>query len=335
MSETATPSTGTRVRFTLRRVVASDRTFGDEVRAGLTAVQKFVPPRYFYDDLGSSLFEAICNLPEYYPTRAETELLRRHARDIATAAGQVSRIIELGSGAARKTRLLIDEIAGTGDELEYVPIDIDPHILETSGRELVADYPHLRVNAICSDFTRPSRALEDATHNGRTLVLFLGSTIGNYPPREATALLRDVRRVLQPGDGFLLGADLKKSNELLEPAYNDALGVTAAFNLNMLQRINRELGGHFDLTAFAHHAFYDRGLGRIEMHLVSLREQSVPIDTLSLETAFDEGETIHTESSYKYDDEDLRRLAADSGFEISGRWTDSRGWFADVLLTPR
>jgi uncharacterized SAM-dependent methyltransferase len=141
--------------------------------------------------------------------------------------------------------------------------------------------------------------------------------------------------VLKPGDGFLLGADLKKSPDILNAAYNDALGITAAFNLNLLQRINRELGGHFDLRAFNHHAFYDADQGRIEMHLVSLREQSVRVDALNLEVAFGEGETIHTENSYKYDDEDLTQMAADSGFEIKGRWTDSQGWFAEVLLSPR
>lgn len=326
---------GTRTRLTLRRVAASDRTFAGDIRQGMTAVQKFIPPRYFYDDLGSSLFDAICNLPEYYVTRAETELLRRHARDIAAAAGKVDRIVELGSGSARKTRLLLEEMTGDAHEIEYVPIDIDPHMLEKSGRELLSDYPPLRVSAVCSDFTRPSRALAEVGDDGRTLMLFLGSTIGNFQPREARALLRDVRRVLKPGDGFLLGADLKKSPDILNTAYNDALGITAAFNLNLLQRINRELGGHFDLRAFSHHAFYDADQGRIEMHLVSLREQSVHVDALNLEVAFDEGETIHTENSYKYDDEDLAQMAADSNFEIKGRWTDSRGWFVEVLLSPR
>ena len=326
---------GTRTRFTLRRVAASERTFADDIRQGMTAVQKSIPPRYFYDNLGSSLFDAICNLPEYYVTRAETELLRRHSRDIATSAGRASRIIELGSGSARKTRLLLDELTEEGRALEYMPIDIDPHMLEKSGRELLADYPSLTVSAVCSDFTRPSRALAGVADDGRTLMLFLGSTIGNFQPREAGALLRDVHRVLKSGDGFLLGADLKKSPDILNAAYNDALGITAAFNLNLLQRINRELGGHFDLRAFNHHAFYDADQGRIEMHLVSLREQSVRVDALNLEVAFGEGETIHTENSYKYDDEDLTQMAADSGFEIKGRWTDSQGWFAEVLLSPR
>src|SRR6476469_6600533 len=216
---------GTRTRFTLRRVAGGDRTFGDEIRAGLTAVQKSIPPRYFYDDLGSALFEAICNVPEYYPTRAETEIFRRSGREIAAAAGPVARVIELGSGSARKTRLLLDEIAKA--EVEYVPVDIDPHMLEKSGRELLAEYAQLRVNAVCSDFTRPSRALAGDAANGPTLVLFLGSTIGNFTPRDSVSMLRDLRQALRPGDTFLLGADLKKSKEVLDAAYNDALGVTA------------------------------------------------------------------------------------------------------------
>jgi L-histidine N-alpha-methyltransferase len=324
-----------RARFTLRRVAAGDRTFGDDVRAGLTAVQKTLPPRYFYDDLGSSLFDAICNLPEYYPTRAETELLRRHARDIVATVSNVDRVVELGSGTARKTRLLLDEITTGNRHLEYVPVDIDPHVLEKSGRELLAEYGTLRVHAVCSDFTRPAHALREAIAEGRTMVMFLGSTIGNFQPRDAVALLRDVRRMLRPGDSFLLGADLKKPKDILEAAYNDSLGVTAAFNLNLLLRINRELGARFDLRSFGHRSFYDEGQSRIEMHLVSLREQSVHIDALNLEVAFSEGETIHTENSYKYDDDALAQMAADSGFEMAGRWADSQNWFADVLLKPR
>jgi L-histidine N-alpha-methyltransferase len=324
-----------RARFTLRRVAAGDHTFGEDVRSGLAAVQKSVPPRYFYDDLGSSLFDAICNLPEYYPTRAESELLRRHARDIASAVSNVDRVVELGSGSATKTRLLLDEIATGPREVEYVPVDIDPHVLEKSGRELLAEYGTLRVNAVCSDFTRPAHALREAIAEGRTLVLFLGSTIGNFQPREAVALLRDVRRMLRPGDSFLLGADLKKPKEILEAAYNDSLGVTAAFNLNLLLRINRELGGQFDLHSFGHRSFYDERQSRIEMHLVSLREQSVRIDALNVEVAFSENETIHTENSYKYDDDALAQMAADSGFEIAGRWSDSQNLFVDALLKPR
>ena len=193
----------------------------------------------------------------------------------------------------------------------------------------------MRVNAICSDFSRPSRVLAASSGAGPTLLIFLGSTIGNFHPRDGVGLLADARRVLQAGDSFLLGADLKKSKDILDAAYNDALGVTAAFNLNLLQRMNRELGAHFDVHAFAHRAFYDEKQSRIEMHLVSLREQRVRIDALNLEVSFTEGETIHTENSYKYDERAMQQMASDAGFEIAGKWTDSAGWFADVLLRPR
>lgn len=322
----------TKARFSLRRVAVSNSTLGNDIQAGLTAIRKSIPARYFYDDLGSALFEAITHLPEYYVTRAETEVLRRHAAEIVKAAGGARRVIELGSGSARKTRLLFDELTHGGAQIEYVPVDIDPHMLEKSARELLVEYPSLRVTAVCADFTQPSRALSEIVSQERTLAIFLGSTIGNFHPGPAAALLRDLKSVLSPGDAILLGADRKKSNDVLHPAYNDALGVTAAFNLNMLQRINRELGGHFDLSAFAHRAFYDPDQGRIEMHLVSLREQSAPIDALNLEIAFTEGETIHTENSYKYDDEDLSRLAAEAGLEIGATFSDSRRWFADVLF---
>ncbi|HSP34736.1 MAG TPA: L-histidine N(alpha)-methyltransferase [Thermoanaerobaculia bacterium] len=318
-------------RYTLRRVAAGDRTFGDDIRAGLTAARKSIPSRYFYDDLGSALFEAICHLPEYYLTRAEAESLGRSARDIAAAAGEVVRIIELGSGSATKTRMLLDALHPE----VYVPVDIDGNVLQKAGRELTAEYPSLRVDAVCGDFSDPARALDGLIGDGRTLVIFLGSTIGNFAPRAATALLRDVRRVLRVGDAFLLGADLAKSKQVLDAAYDDALGITAAFNLNLLLRINRELGAHFDLRGFAHRAFYDEDERRIEMHLVSVREQSVRIDALDVDIVFREGETIHTENSYKYGEDDLARMAAESGFEIAGTYTDSRRLFADVLMRAR
>jgi dimethylhistidine N-methyltransferase len=189
----------------------------------------------------------------------------------------------------------------------------------------------MRVRAICSDFARPSipiRALPD--HSGRTIVFFLGSTIGNLDPVDAAAMLRDLRKVLRRGDALFLGADLRKSKSILEPAYDDAVGVTAAFNRNVLQRINRELGADFDLASFAHRAFYNEAFGRIEMHLVSTRAQRVRIGDLVVD--FDEGETIHTESSYKHDETTLAALAHAGGFTIERRWTDSRGWFADLLM---
>ena len=316
-------------RFALLRTPAPENDFARDVHVGLTAARKWLPPRWFYDALGSSLFDTICFLPEYYVMRAEAEVLTAHRNEIVAAFGPQARLVELGSGAARKTRILLEAMTAA----EYVPVDIDEEMLQRSARDLLRDYPNLRVTAIRSDFMRPSvpMALLPKAQR-RTVVLFLGSTIGNLDPDESIAMLRDLRSALAPGDALLLGADLRKDRAVLEPAYDDALGVTAAFNLNLLARINRELGGHFDLASFRHHAFYDETLGRIEMHLVSKRAQRVAIDAIDLEIAFAEGESIHTESSYKHDDSTLAALAETSGFAIEKTWVDARRWFTDALL---
>ena len=298
--------------------VALTRSFADDVRSGLTQARKQLQPWYFYDALGSALFSAICELPEYYLTRAETEILTRHASSIMRALGSPDRIIELGSGDARKTRLLLQAIAKPAT---YIPIDVDPSVFA-----LQPSLPNVRVEPICADYRDiPSLV---ASHPN-TAVLFLGSSIGNYDPASAATLLRDVRSVSRC---LLLGADLKKPKKILEAAYADSLGVTAAFNLNLLARINRELGGRFDLAGFEHRAFFNERESRMEMHLVSRRRQSVAIDALHLTVEFEEGETIHTENSYKYSESDLQALAADAGFAIEQVWTDSRSRFADALL---
>ena len=297
------------------------RSFADDVRHGLTQPRKELQPWYFYDALGSALFAAICELPEYYLTRAETEILTRHGASIARALGTPDRVIELGSGDAHKTRVLL---AAMSRSLTYIPIDVDASVLA-----LQSSFPNLTVQPIRADYRDLPSLITPAEE---TAVLFLGSSIGNYDPRSAVALLADVRRVLMRGGAFLLGADLKKSKTIIEPAYNDALGVTAAFNLNLLARINRELGGHFDLGAFEHRAFLNERESRIEMHLVSRRRQSVPIDSLHIVTEFEAGETIHTENSYKYAESDLQTLAREAGFAIEQVWTDPRSWFADALL---
>jgi len=320
-------------RFTLIQAGTPSEDFGRDVRAGLTAPAKWLPPIWFYDELGSSLFDSICFLPEYYVMRAEAEVLATHREEIVEALGSDLRLVELGSGTARKTRILLDGLTRRQHELEYVPVDVDAAMLERSGRDLLAEYDGLRVTAVCSDFARPSAALARlGAHRGRTVVLFLGSTIGNLDPAAARAMLTDLRSALHPGDALFLGADLRKSRDVLEPAYDDPLGVTAAFNLNVLGRINRELGGHFPLRDFRHRAFYDEVHGRIEMHLVSTRVQRVRIDALDLDVGFEKAESIHTESSYKHDDATLGALAQACGFTIERRWSDSRNWFADVLM---
>lgn len=294
----------------------AERTFTEDVRSGLTQQRKTLQPWYFYDALGSALFTAICELPEYYLTRCETEILSRHASSIVRAFGATDRIIELGSGDGHKTRLLLDAIGGRPT---YIPIDVDSNVFA-----LQSSFPNVRVEPIQADY----RDLPSLVPPGpRTAILFLGSSIGNYDPASAVALLSDVRRA---SDVLLLGADLKKPKAILEAAYDDALGVTAAFNLNLLARINRELGGHFDLSAFEHRAFFNERESRMEMHLVSKRKQSVAIGEYTVH--FEEGETIHTENSYKYSEADLQELATESGFAIEQIWTDSRNWFADCLL---
>jgi dimethylhistidine N-methyltransferase len=327
----------TRERFALHRAAASTSdSFADDVRRGLTATPKFLLPHYFYDALGSALFSAICELPEYYVTRAEDEILRSKAMEIASAFGPRVRLAELGSGSARKTRRLIEAIMARQPALEFLPVDVDAGILTSSGHELLNDYPGLSITAICGDFRWPASLLLPhlpSSADKRTIVLFLGSSIGNLDPAGAAAMLANLRTALAPGDALFLGADLRKSPAILEPAYDDPLGVTAAFNRNLLARINRELGGTFDLAAFTHRAFYNQSEGRIEMHLVSMKAQRVLID--GYEVAFGEGEAIHTENSYKYDEESLNTLAEAGGFTINRRWCDSKGYFADLLMVAR
>lgn len=321
-------------RLSLRRAGSGSAvsSFAGDVRAGLTSRPKVLHPKYFYDELGSRLFEAITALPEYYPTRAEAEILRAHAGEIAAALGGPVRLVELGSGDGQKTRLLIEDLLARQGSLEYLPVDISESAIEASARVLLANYPDLRVTAYAGEYQQALRALREELVSGRTLVLFLGSTLGNLDPEDRPPLLRGVRALLSPGEAFLLGVDLKKSEDLLIPAYDDPLGVTAAFNLNLLGRINRELGGEFDLSSFRHRAIYNRELGRIEMHLESRRAQTVPVRGLGIEVPFEAGETIHTESSHKFDLAQIAALAAETGFEVARTWTDSDGRFASNLL---
>jgi len=326
------PST-TRERFVLHQgASAPSGSFAEDVRRGLEATPKFLLPHYFYDALGSALFSAICELPEYYVTRAEDEILRSKGVEIAAAFGPNVRIAELGSGSARKTRHLIDAVFKQQPALDFFPIDVDAGMLASSSADLLREYPRLSITAICGDFRRPSLLLRPylPPSDERTIILFLGSSIGNLDPAAAGAMLADLRTALAPGDALFLGADLRKSPSILEPAYDDPLGVTAAFNLNLLARINRELGGTFDLKSFTHRAFYNAAEGRIEMHLVSRIAQRVVID--GYEVVFEEGESIHTENSHKYDVVSLQALAKAGGFRIERRWSDSNGYFADLLM---
>lgn len=320
-------------RLYIHNLVKRDPLTGlaEDVRKGLSARPKRFLPKYFYDELGSQLFEAICLLPEYYLTRAENEILERYADEIVASLDGPKTLLEMGSGSASKTRLIIEALLRRQSELLFIPVDISATALESSSRILLQSYPRLRIEAYAADYFAGLAELERKPRR-RTLALFLGSNISNFDLDEALRFLRAMRSVLQKGDALLLGADLKKDPAVLEAAYNDALGVTSAFNLNVLARINRELGGTFDLRAFRHRAFYNDGPGRIEIYIESLIDQRVRIDKLDLEVEFVAGELIHTENSYKYDMAGIAQLAAATGFTCSRTWLDSQERISSNLL---
>ena len=329
-------ATDARTRLQLHRLTRVDlrAAFAADVSRGLRSRPKQLFPKYFYDPLGSVLFDAICLLPEYYLTRAEDEIVTRHAAEIIEAAGGGPlALLELGSGSAAKTRRLIEAASSRQGELRYLSVDISASALETSARVLLQSHPTLRVEAYASDYATALAHPSDAGGpRERTLALFLGSNIGNFDPAEAERFLLNLRAVLKVGDALLVGADLKKDPRVLEAAYDDALGVTAAFNLNLLARINREFGADFELRSFRHVALYDEARGRVEMHLESRRAQVVRLPALDLEISFAAGERVHTENSYKYDPEQLRTLAARTGFRLAHAWLDRAGQFSSNLF---
>lgn len=327
-------------RFTIHRLALGGdaNAFASDVRAGLTREAKALPPKYFYDELGSRLFEAICWLPEYYLTRAESDILQTNANEIVAEVEGRVRLLELGSGSAEKTRYLIEALLAKQPELHYLPVDISDSSLELASQRLLRLYPRLRITAFAADYFTALQALASrvpADSDCRTVAVFLGSNIGNFGRDESREFLQAVRKVLRPEDALLLGADLKKSREVLIPAYEDALGVTAAFNLNLLSRINRELDGNFDVKKFQHSAIYNDQLGRIEIHLVSREPQIVRIRAIDLEVAFDEGETIRTENSHKFDPDQLSVLARDTGFALARTWFDRAHLFSFNLFVAQ
>ncbi|MBI1903158.1 MAG: L-histidine N(alpha)-methyltransferase [Planctomycetia bacterium] len=327
----SSPSPG---RFTLTGLPAEDRlaVFARDMAAALTAFPKSLPCCYFYDRLGARLFEAICELPEYYLTRAEDEILRAHAEEIAALFPRSTELVELGSGSAAKTRLLIEAFLRRRTLKRYVPLDICRSALEETSSDLVRAYPTLEVFAIAGEYREALHHLS-ATAGSCKLILWLGSNIGNLERSEAGRFLGQIRDTLAPGDGVLIGIDLRKDSAAVEAAYDDAGGVTAAFNRNLLARINRELGGHFDLRTFQHRARYDAEVGRVEMYLVSDRRQQVAIDHLRLEVPFVAGEAIHTENSYKYSLAEIETLAATARMRCRRTWFDSERRFSLNLFT--
>ena len=305
----------------------------DTVYQGLTATPKSLPPRLFYDHAGSELFEAITDLPEYYPTRTEAAILERYAAEICASVGGEMTLVEFGSGSSRKTRLLFDAVLSRQKALRYVPIDISRAFLRTSAETLLGEYPGLSVTALAGEYFDAASTLPAADEP--RLILFLGSNIGNLAHEDATEFLRRIRGGMNPHDRVLVGTDMVKDRTILERAYDDAQGVTARFNLNLLARINREIGGEFDLERFRHSAPYDESRERIEMRLVSIGRQTVRINDLETDFKFEDGEPIVTEWSQKYTPESFAALCAPAGLQIDRSWTDERGWFTQWLLKPK
>lgn len=302
--------------------------FAADVLEGLSATPKRIPAKYFYDETGSDLFEQITEVPEYYPTRCEMQALRDHAGEIATLIPEGGALVEFGSGSTKKARIVLDAAPQLA---VYVPVDISGEMLEREAAELRADYSKLGVRPVVADFCYPFDLPREARTAPRRAGFFPGSTIGNFEPHEASKFLRNAARILGPNSTLIVGVDLVKDSKVLNAAYNDAAGVTARFNLNLLTRINRELGGNFKLAGFEHHAFYNCERQRIEMHLASLKRQKVKV--LGETIDFRAGETIHTENSYKYTEASLQTLARGVGWQPAGNWTDRQGYFAIQAFT--
>jgi dimethylhistidine N-methyltransferase len=301
---------------------AGSSSFASEMRACLSSRPRRISPKWFYDERGSQLFDAICELPEYYPTRTEFGILTRHAGEMAGLMGPRAEIVEFGAGSLRKVRLLLDAMDAPA---RYLPIDISGEHLAHASAELQRDYPGLDVQPVVADYTQRLLLPAPVPGAGKRVGFFPGSTIGNFTPEEALHFFVLAGQLLR-GGGLLLGADLVKDPAVLHAAYNDAQGVTAAFNLNLLARANRELGTDFDLSRFWHSSFYNAPLSRIEMHLVSRERQAVRFGGQSFE--FEEGEAIHTENSYKFTARGLHAMAMDAGFRPGPVWMDDERLFS-------
>jgi dimethylhistidine N-methyltransferase len=316
-----------KVRPLAKKSLAEANPFASDAIKGLSATPKFMLAKHFYDAEGSRLFERIMGLPEYYPTRSEMQVLRDKAREIAGLIPQGAALVEFGSGSAAKIRILLEAAPKLA---AYVPVDISAEYLEQEAAGLRRDFPKLAVLPVAADFTKPFELPAKVRALPR-VGFFPGSTIGNFEPLAAVAFLRNAARILGRGAALIVGVDLVKNAEVLRAAYNDSAGITAAFNLNLLARMNRELGANFDLSAFAHRALYNRERQRIEMHLKSRKRQRVLLNGATFE--FERNETIHTENSYKYTPEGFASLARQAGWLERALWTDKNGYFSVRLLT--
>jgi dimethylhistidine N-methyltransferase len=319
---------GTPIPAVSTRTEAAERTcFVDDIIHGLSQPQKRIDCKYFYDKRGSELFDRICELPEYYPTRAEIDIMRRHGELMAEAVDRRCLLVEYGSGSSVKTRLLLDHLR---EPAGYVPIDISrKHLLESAAR-ISDEYPSLEVVPVCADYTR-GVALPSVRGAERCAAFFPGSTISNFEPNDAVRFLRSIRAACGRSSGLVIGVDLKKDPHILHAAYNDAAGVTAQFNLNVLARANREAGADFNLDQFAHYAFYNSVFGRIEMHLISRCNQVVMIADRMIR--FREGETVLTEYSYKYTIAEFAHLANRAGYRVNRVWVDMHRQFSVHYLS--
>lgn len=306
------------------------REFLIDVLDGLSRPQKQLPPKYFYDERGARLFEDICTLDEYYIPAAETQIMSTHIDEMVDLLGTDILLIEYGCGDCVKTRMLLDHLQSPAG---FVPVDISSEQLRRVASDLERSYPGLDVMPVCADYTRYHTLPRPSRPCSRKVVYFPGSTVGNFDPLPARDFLEDIGGTCEPDGGLLIGVDLLKDPRTLHRAYNDSDGVTAAFNLNLLARINNELGADFRLDRFTHYAFFNPAARRVEMHLVSLRDQDVDVSGATVH--FDVGESIWTESSYKYSVEDFERLASRAGFEVRRVWTDERQWFSVQYLVSR
>ena len=327
--------------MTLQQNNTEFEEFANDVARCLSSKNKYISPKYLYDKVGSQLFEQICLQPEYYLTRTEASLLNKHTPFISKLAGSNIKIIELGSGSSSKTAILLSYLSSQKKRIYYFPIDISSSILIESKRKLKSQFPNASIIGIRSDYeTGIDRAAAECMAIGNNknipytkLVLFLGSSIGNFELIEAQSLLRSVREKLHTNDFLLIGFDLQKDKSVLNAAYNDKAAMTAKFNLNLLARINRELGGNFELGKFNHCAFYSHERHRIEMHLVSKTDQQLYIGALGKTFAIRKGESIHTENSYKYSLSQIAALAEDCGFTVEKNFTDEKRWFDLALFS--
>ena len=314
-------------RTTLLDFEPATETFQNDIVAGLSAYPRTLPCKYFYDERGSQLFDEICELDEYYLTRSEISIMKKHAPEMADQIGPGVMLVEYGSGSSIKTRLLLDHLQ---DPAAYVPVDISRDHLQRTANDLSRAYPHIEVLPVCADFTAEFDLPISKRRPTHSAIYFPGSTIGNFQPRSARAMLSRIAPLCGTGGGLLIGIDLQKDVDIIESAYNDAQGVTAEFNLNILGRINRELDGEFDLDQFEHQAVYNDELGRVEIYLVSQCDQAVTVGGESFE--FADGETICTEYSHKYTVNGFAEMAAEVDLELHRYWTDERQRFAVLHL---